>query len=141
MEEKAASSEQSDSLKTIIDNVIHLHNYTVDADSHFGRILGTTKSQETNSTLSDARPPKTEAQVFMTNLIYGITAFIALVAFILCCVAIYLLCSHCHQNRKVVVNGKEYFARPPSAPSVTGSETSRDLMGLTKTRDSDMSSA
>lgn len=72
----------------------------------------------------------------MANLIYGITAFIALVSVILICVAIYLLCVHCQQNKKVVIGGKEYYVRPPS---VTGSETSRDLIGATKSRDSDFS--
>jgi len=80
----------------------------------------------TNSTnTTEIMPTQTEAEKFMENLIYGITAFIGLVAFLLLCVAIYLLCAHCHQNKKVVIDGKEYYVRPPS---IGGSETSRDLI-------------
>ena len=49
----------------------------------------------------------------MANFIYGITAFIALVAFILICGAIYQLCEHFKQNKKVVVGGREYYVKPP----------------------------
>ena len=91
----------------------------------------------TNSTnMTSIEPTQTEAEKFMENLIYGITAFIGLVAFVLLCVAIYLLCAHCHENKKVVVDGKEYYVRPPS---ITGSETSRDLIQQSKSRNSDMS--
>lgn len=69
----------------------------------------------------------------MKNLIYGITAFLGIVALVLLCYATYLLCIHCQQNKKVVIGGVEYYASPPS---IAGSETSRDLIAL---RESDVS--
>ena len=119
-----------------LQNAIYLNNFGVDGQVNFGRILQAVNSTVNATATGGVQPTKSRAKVFMTNLIYGITAFIGLVAFVLCCVAIYLLCTHCQQNRKVVIGGKEYYARPPSA---TGSETSRDLMGLTKSRDSELS--
>lgn len=114
-----------------------MNNFGVDTPINFGRILEGMNKTSNETTYGPGEQPQTNAQKFMTNLIYGISAFIGLVAFILCCVAIYLLCVHCQQNRKVVIGGKEYYMRPPS---IAGSETSRDLMGVTKSRDSDMSS-
>ena len=108
----------------------------MEGSASFSRILeaqNLTVTNGTNSTRAQIEP-KTPAQVFMTNLIYGITAFIGLVAFILCCVAVYLLCQHCHQNKKVIViSGKEYYVRPPSGGS--GSETSRDLINGPASKD------
>ena len=94
-----------------------------------GRILA--EFDSTNNSTSSSNEyeplPKTSAQIFMKNLIYGITAFLAIVALVLLIYAIYLLCVHCQQNRKVVIGGVEYYASPPS---IGGSETSRDLIAL-----------
>ena len=65
-------------------------------------------------------------------------AFIGLVAFILCCIAIYQLCSHFKQNKKVVIGGKEYYAKPPAGYGAS-SDTARELIGATRSRDSDLS--
>lgn len=46
-------------------------------------------AKEETAPASSAEPTKSNAQIFMANFIYGITAFIGLVALVLCCVAIY----------------------------------------------------
>jgi hypothetical protein len=110
-----------------------MNNFGVNGQvGSLGRILAEIDSTN-NSTSSNEPKPKTNAQIFMKNLIYGITAFLAIVALVLLIYAIYLLCVHCQQNRKVVIGGVEYYASPPS---IAGSETSRDLIAL---RDSDLS--
>ena len=76
-----------------LQHAIYINNFGVDGQhGSLGRILSESTNAATNSTGPDGKPTKTSAQIFMTNLIYGITAFLALVAFVLLCVAVYLLC-------------------------------------------------
>ena len=74
----------------------------------------------------------------MANFIYGITAFITLVAVVLIIIATYQLCTHLRQNRKVMIGGREFYAKPPTG---YGSETTRDLMGQARIRDLELANS
>ena len=61
----------------------------------------------------------------MANFIYGITAFISLVAIVLIIIATYEMCTLLRRNRKVMVGDREFYRKSQAG---YGSETTRDLM-------------